>query len=147
MLLLLFLLAYAEIRMLPHPEEEWTPQWLAQHFEGRRQLTLERAWHALLAVFVLGASDVSSGGVALLGLRLWARVLLYPRPAPRWKLAAPLLLSAAGFRLARWTDLIFLGLLAALLAASLRVDRRAPAPRRPRSYAVLKQAAELRKRS
>jgi len=150
--LLLFIFAFADLRILPQPDFDWAPPWLAARFAGRG-ITPEQAWNGLIGAVVLCARETDGAFLVLLGLRIWGRRLCAAHPVARWKLVAPLALSLAGLAVTpgtRWVEVVFMFVLGALIGTSLTLVRgarptvAAPA-RNTGAYAVLRQAAELRR--
>ncbi|MHC4930106.1 MAG: hypothetical protein ACYTFU_10655, partial [Planctomycetota bacterium] len=123
--IVLFLVAYADMRILPHPDFEWPAPWLTALFERRRFFTAERVYNALLLVFVVGSPGIYSGVIILVGLRIWARYLAAIHPVWRGRLIAPLLVSLSGYAQAEELgDLVFVLILVALICGSAIVKRR-----------------------
>lgn len=122
--IVLFLVAYADMHICPHPEFEWAAPWLKELFNKRRFLTAERVYHALLLVFVLGSPGIYSGVLILVGLRVWARDLASIHLVPRYRLIAPLCLSLSGYTQAEVRDLVFVLILVALICGSAIIKRR-----------------------
>lgn len=151
----LFLFAYGDLRILPHPDLKWPPSWLAIWFVGN-PLTMEQTWNIILGIFVLGGWTHECFGIflILLGLRIWGYLFILAHPVPRYKLALPLVLSMYGYSRIHiyWADLSFLAILGSLLCFSFYVTRivKRPKPTTTRkpppthaAYAVLRQASHL----
>lgn len=152
----LFLFAFGELRLLPQPDFDWPPSWILHQMNGKMK-EVELSWNIITgALVLLGVSrDLLGLFIILLGLRIWARLLLRQHLIPRYQLILPLFLAIAGWvRFYQfWGDIVLLTVLFSLAIWTLRVSRRRikpPSPFPPKkheAYAVLRQASQLNRRS